>query len=64
MGCFEPVSSEAGSADVDFRVARWFIFKPKTPNLGKFLRALDWKMLTYFMAICNILRAFGKFYDH
>jgi hypothetical protein len=30
-------------------------FKNKTPNLGKFLRALDWKMLIYFMAIWNIL---------
>jgi hypothetical protein len=23
-----------------FRVARWYIFKPKNPNLGKFWRAL------------------------
>jgi hypothetical protein len=36
------------------RVARWFIFKPKIPILGKFWRALDWKMLIYFMAIWNI----------
>jgi hypothetical protein len=28
------------------------------------LRALDWQMLIYFMAICNILRSFGKFYGH
>jgi hypothetical protein len=27
------------------RVARWYIFKPKTPNLGKFWSALQWKML-------------------
>jgi hypothetical protein len=24
------------------RVARWFVFKPKIPNLGKFWRALEW----------------------
>jgi hypothetical protein len=39
-------------------------FPTKNPNLGKFLRALDKKMLIYFMAIWNILRTFGKFYDH
>jgi hypothetical protein len=39
-------------------------FQTKNPNLGKFLRALDWKMLTYFMAIWNILRTFGISYDH
>jgi hypothetical protein len=33
------------------RVARWFVFKPKIPNLGKFWRALEWKMLVYFMVI-------------
>jgi hypothetical protein len=39
-------------------------FQTKNPNLGKFLMALDWKMLIYFMAICNILQTFGIFYDH
>jgi hypothetical protein len=39
-------------------------FQTKNPNLGKFLRALDGKMLIYFMAIWNILRPFGKFCDH
>jgi hypothetical protein len=29
------------------RVARWFIFEPKTPYLVKFWRALDRKMFTY-----------------
>jgi hypothetical protein len=24
------------------RVARWFVFKPKIPNLGKFWRAFEW----------------------
>jgi hypothetical protein len=39
-------------------------FQTKNPNLGKLLRALDWKMLLDFMAICNILQTFGIFYDH
>jgi hypothetical protein len=29
-------------------------FQTKNPNLGKFLRALGWKMLIYFMDIWNI----------
>jgi hypothetical protein len=41
------------------RVARWYIFKPKNPNLGKFGRVLRWKMLIYFMSIWSILRPFG-----
>jgi hypothetical protein len=36
----------------------------KTNNLGKFWRALDWKMFIYFLAICNMLRMFGIIYDH
>jgi hypothetical protein len=39
-------------------------FQTKNPNLGKFWRALDWKMLIYFTAIWNILQIFGIFYDH
>jgi hypothetical protein len=39
-------------------------FPTKNPNLGKFWRAFDWKMFIYFMAIWNILRTFGKVYDH
>jgi hypothetical protein len=38
--------------------------KTKNPNLGKFWRALDWKMLIYFLAIWNILQTFGICYDH
>jgi hypothetical protein len=45
------------------RVARWFIFKPRIPILGKFLRALDRKILIYFMAVWNTLRTFGISYD-
>jgi hypothetical protein len=39
-------------------------FQTKNPNLGKFWRALDGKMLIYFRVIWNILRIFGIFYDH
>jgi hypothetical protein len=38
-------------------------FQTKKNNLGKFWRALDWKMLIYFMAIWNILQTFEVFYD-
>jgi hypothetical protein len=38
------------------RVARWHIFKPKNPNLGKFWRDLQWKMSIYFMAFCQCLQ--------
>jgi hypothetical protein len=37
-------------------------FQTKNPNLGKFWRALEWKMLVYFMTIWNILRQFGITY--
>jgi hypothetical protein len=39
-------------------------FQTKNPSLGKFLRALDCKMLINFMDIWNILRTVGIFYDH
>jgi hypothetical protein len=46
------------------RVARWFPFQTKNPYLGKFWRALDWKIWIYFKAIWNILLTFEIFYDH
>jgi hypothetical protein len=39
-------------------------FQTKNPDLGKFWRALDWKMFINFMATWNILWRFGIFYDH
>jgi hypothetical protein len=36
-------------------------FQTKNPNLGKFWRACEWKML-YFITIWNILRPFGIIY--
>jgi hypothetical protein len=39
-------------------------FQTRNINLCKFWSALDWKILMFFMAICNILWTFGIFYDH
>jgi hypothetical protein len=39
-------------------------FLNQNHNLGKFWRAIDWKMLIYFMDIWNILHTFGIFYNH
>jgi hypothetical protein len=46
-----------------------FSFRPKISDLGKFWRALQWKVLVqihlvYFMAIWSILWPFGIFYDY
>jgi hypothetical protein len=38
-------------------------FQTKNPNLGKFWRALEWKVLLYFMIIWNILLPFGMMYS-
>jgi hypothetical protein len=59
----------------DYRVARWFVFKPKIPILGKFWRAQSkrcWYILLtfgifyghlgYFMTICYILCSIGTFF--
>jgi hypothetical protein len=37
-------------------------FQAKNPNFGKIWRALEWKMLLYFMTIWNIKRPFGIIY--
>jgi hypothetical protein len=39
-------------------------FQTKNPNSGKFWRALDYKLLIYFIAIWYILWTFGMFYVH
>jgi hypothetical protein len=39
-------------------------FQTKNPNLGKFWRALELKMLVYFVVIWNILRPFDILYGH
>jgi hypothetical protein len=38
------------------------LFSYQSPNLGIFWRVCEWKMLVYFMMICNILRTHGIFY--
>jgi hypothetical protein len=35
-------------------------FQTKYPILGKYWRALDWKMLIYYVSFKNILRTFGN----
>jgi hypothetical protein len=39
-------------------------FQTKNPNLGKFLRAWQWKMLAYFIDTWSILRSFVMFYGY
>jgi hypothetical protein len=39
-------------------------FRTQNPNLGKFCRVVQWKMLVYFMLIWFILWSFGIFYGH
>jgi hypothetical protein len=36
--------------------------KTQNPNMGKIWRALEWKMLLYFMTIWKIFRSFGIIY--
>jgi hypothetical protein len=37
-------------------------FQANISNLGKFWKALEWKMVVYVMPIWNISRPFGIFY--
>jgi hypothetical protein len=39
-------------------------FQTKNPNLGKFWRALELKMMLYFMFVWNILQTLYTFYCH
>jgi hypothetical protein len=47
-----------------FQGCQMFYFQTQNPNLGKFWKAFDTKMLIYFMDIWNILQTLGKFNDH
>jgi hypothetical protein len=40
------------------QICQMVYFQNKNPNLGKFVSALDWKMLVYFMAIWYIFTVF------
>jgi hypothetical protein len=37
-------------------------FQTKNPNMSRFWRAFEWRMLVCFLVIWNILRPFGIFY--
>jgi hypothetical protein len=39
-------------------------FQTKNPNMGKFWRVLQWKMLVHFMDIWSILQPLGILYGH
>jgi hypothetical protein len=39
-------------------------FQTKNPNLGKFWRVLQWKIMVYFMDTRSILRSLVIFYGH
>jgi hypothetical protein len=39
-------------------------FQTKNSNLGKFWRALQWKMIVYLMGFGPILRPFDTFWGH
>jgi hypothetical protein len=45
-----------------YQGCRMAFFQTKNPTLGKFWRALQWKMLVYFMDIWSILRPFDILY--
>jgi hypothetical protein len=64
------VASAPASLPHMTRVARWYIFQTKNPNLAQSWRVLQWKIsvylhnvhLVYFMAIWHILCLFGIFF--
>jgi hypothetical protein len=47
---------------VPARVARWFVFQTKNPNLGKFWKVSHWNMLVYCMDTWSILLSFVIYY--
>jgi hypothetical protein len=64
LGAFGTVISSELSSGGGNQGCQMVYFQTKNPNLGKFLSALDGKMLIYFEAIWNILQTFGIFYGH
>jgi hypothetical protein len=46
------------------RVARWYIFKPKTPIWVNVWWVLQWEMLVYFTDLWYIVRPIGIFYAY
>jgi hypothetical protein len=58
--CISCCAPKQGCQMVGFRVARWFVFKPKNPNLGKFWNG---NLFKYFTAVWYNLWSFGIVYD-
>jgi hypothetical protein len=63
--CTQPVDPRfwTDKLQVNVQGCQMVSFQTKNPTSGKIERALDWKMLIYFMSIWNILWTFGMFYD-
>jgi hypothetical protein len=49
--------------EVGIQGCQMFYFQTKNPNMSKFWRVLQWKMLVYVMDISSILRPLGIFYS-
>jgi hypothetical protein len=58
--CQQPYTRENGNPHLD-QGCQMVSFQTKNPNLDKFWRALDRKMLMYFMTIWNILQTLRYF---
>jgi hypothetical protein len=54
----------SGALDSGYQGCQMVYFQTENPNLGKFWRVLQWKMLIYFMDTWSILRSFVMFYGH
>jgi hypothetical protein len=52
---YETFSWEEGQPRSQTQGRQMVYFQTKNPNLGKFWRVLQWKMLAYFMVIWSIL---------
>jgi hypothetical protein len=50
--------------NVRSRVARWYIFKPKNPNLGKILEGLGIKKVGMFYGHLEYITTIWYFYGH
>jgi hypothetical protein len=55
-----PATNTSGSS----QGCQMVYFQTKNTNLGKFWRALQWKILVNFITIWSILLQLGIFYDH
>jgi hypothetical protein len=62
---FSPLFASLQNPDVQFdrrdQGCQMVYLQTKNPDLGKFWRVLQWKMMVYFMANWSILRQIGIF---